>query len=123
MGGRQDKKARKILREELRAKLAEEKAEIMPQVKVLKEAVLNLKPCFEIFGLTFFKTKDVVTFYDTLKEWVGEKPHRVARKKFWQVFSKLTTPPPVVDKSEPTEEKEVMENVSRATIPHKVEMP
>lgn len=44
MSNRQHKKARKILREELRAKLAEEKVEIMPQVKILKEAVLNLKP-------------------------------------------------------------------------------
>ena len=97
MSGKTDKKARKILRQELREKLIEERVEIMPQVKILKEATLNLKPCFEIFGLTFFKTRDVISFYDTLKNWVGERPKRVARKNLWQVFKKLTSKPGKAD--------------------------
>lgn len=107
MSGKKEKKARKILREELRAKLSEEKVEIMPQVRTLKQAVLNLKPCFEIFGLTIFATKDVLAFYNTLKDWIGERPARVARKKFWQIFKKVSEKPEVIPAD--------LENVSRET--------
>lgn len=72
---------RKILRQELKAKLEEERVTIMPEIKTLKDAVLNLKPCFECFGLTFFKTKDVVSFYNMLKAWIGDAPGKNARKR------------------------------------------
>lgn len=74
MGGHQRKLQRKIMRQELKARLDEERVTIMPQIKTMKEALKNLKPCFEFCGLTVFKTSDIKSFYGTLKEWTGEKP-------------------------------------------------
>lgn len=112
--------ARKLLKKELREQMEKEKVEIFPQIKVLKDAVKNLKPCFEIFGLTLFKTSDVANFYSTLKEWTGEAPHRVARKKFWGIFDRMTKRKP---EAPLVMAAEVSPETLAATIPpHKVEM-
>lgn len=99
MGQAKAKLQRKILRQELKAKLEEERVTIMPEIKTLKDAVLNLKPCFECFGLTFFKTKDVVSFYNVLKEWIGERPHREAKANMRAAFKKLKEPEEVKDEN------------------------
>lgn len=69
MGGAQTKKARKILRQEIKAQFEKEKVTVFPEIRTLVTAAKALKPAFKIFGFTVFKTVDVQKFAGYLTSW------------------------------------------------------